>query len=230
MGLVFRLVELLLLIAPLAGLIIAGLRALSAAERRRAETAEPEQIARREERLGTSAEKARAIGGTESAVRREINRAIDQHNRTDRRWLKYEMDVAKLLDFPMMTDMRDPLTMRFHKAKLRADMLRPVTAEEMLADREACMEYREAVQNYITAFDAAEAEAIRRRRSDFSDEGQQRLARAQRLLRLASDSAATPQERQHAYDRARKELDGLIVLPATTRASIERGISGEIEA
>jgi hypothetical protein len=47
-------------------------------------------------------------------------------------------------------------------------------------------------------------------------------------LRTASDAAATPQERQNAYDRARRELDGLIVLPATTQASIERGISGEL--
>ena len=80
------------------------------------------------------------------------------------------------------------------------------------------------------AFDVAEAEAIRRRRSDFSAEGQQRLERAQNLLRLAVDGAATPQERQNAYARAQKELDGLIVLPAATRASIERKIAGEIEA
>ena len=44
------------------------------------------------------------------------------------------------------------------------------------------------------------------------------------------DDAATPQERRNAYSRARKELDGLIVLPAATRASIERKIAGEIEA
>ena len=31
------------------------------------------------------------------------------------------------------------------------------------------------------------------------------------------------------YDLARKELDGLIVLPSATQASIERGISGQIE-
>jgi hypothetical protein len=49
-------------------------------------------------------------------------------------------------------------------------------------------------------------------------------------LRLASDGGATPHERQNAYARAQKELDGLIVLPATTRASIERKIAGEIEA
>jgi hypothetical protein len=65
---------------------------------------------------------------------------------------------------------------------------------------------------------------------DFSPEGQQRLARAQHLLRVVSDDAATPQERQNAYAKARNELDGLVVLPAVTRASIERRIAGEIDA
>ncbi len=82
----------------------------------------------------------------------------------------------------------------------------------------------------MTAFEVAEAEAIRQRRSGFSDEDQQRIARAQNLLRLANDDAATPQERQSAYARARLELDGILALPAATRASIERRIAGEIEA
>ena len=47
---------------------------------------------------------------------------------TDGRWLDYELDFAKLLDLPLMTDMRSPLTMEFHKAKLRADLLRTPNA------------------------------------------------------------------------------------------------------
>jgi hypothetical protein len=47
---------------------------------------------------------------------------------------------------------------------------------------------------------------------------------------VASDDAATPHERQSAYAKARHELDGLMVLPAITRAGIERRIAGEIEA
>jgi hypothetical protein len=129
-----------------------------------------------------------------------------------------------------MTDMRDPLTIGFHRARRRADLLRPDKAEDLISDRDAQLEYREAVHEYVTAFEIAEAEAIRRRRSNFSAEDQERLARAQNLLRLASDAAATPQERQSAYARAGRELDGLIVLPVTTRASIERKIAGEIEA
>ncbi len=102
-------------------------------------------------------------------------------------------------------------------------------AEDLLDDHDAAKEYFDAVQNYVTAFNAAEAEAMRRRRSDFSREGQQRLARAQSLLRVAADSSATAQERSRAYDLACNELDGLMVLPGTTRASIERGIAGEID-
>ena len=152
-----------------------------------------------------------------------------EHDRTDTRWLEYELDFARLLDFPLMTDMRDPLTTAFHKAKLRADFLRPAKAEDLLDDGDAAARYLAAVEDYVTAFNIAEAEAKRKRRNDFSQDGQQRIARAQNLLRMASDSAATPQERQNAYDRARKELDGLIVLPVTTQASIERGISGQLD-
>jgi hypothetical protein len=227
-ALVFRLAEFWWLILLLAGMIVAGLRALSAANERRGELPAERYRITQQDKIAV-AEASGHARSNEAVHRREITRVLEEHNRTDTRWLAYEIDVAKLLDFPMITDMRDPLTMRFHKAKLRADLLRPVKVEDLLGDRDAQLEYLDAVHDYVTAFEVAEAEAIRRRRSDFSPSGRQRLARAQSLLRLASDSAATPQERHHAYDRARKELDGLIVLPATTRASIEQRIAGQIE-
>ena len=130
-------------------------------------------------------------------------RTAREHDRTDTRWLDYELDVTKLLDYPLMTDMRDPLTQRFHRAKLRADLLRPADPGDLLDDSDAAREYLDAVEEYVTAFDVAEAEAIRRRRSDFSREEQQRLSRAHSALRIASDTAATPQERERAFDVAR---------------------------
>jgi hypothetical protein len=226
MGLVFRLVELLILILPLAGLIIAAHKAFSAFLRR---TAEPRELSRAElGELPDAAPRGRT-GGNQAAKWAAIKRVVEEHRRTDARWLDYELDFARLLDFPLMTDMRNPFTTAFHKAKLRADLLRPARAEDLLDDREAAGHYLAAVEEYVTAFNVAETEAIRRRRSDFSEEGQQRIARAQSLLRVVSDSAATAQERQHAYDLARKELEGLIVLPPPTQASIERGIAGEID-
>jgi hypothetical protein len=213
------------MILPLAGVIIAGVKAFAAHKRR---SGEPQDIERAPITDAATASTGRA-GNNQAAQWRSLRRVIGEHGRTDARWLEYELDFAKLLDFPLMTDMRDPLTIGFHKAKLRADFLRPVKAEDLLDDRDTAAQYRAAVEDYVTAFNIAEAEAMRKRRSDFSREGQQRIARAQSLLRVASDSGAAPQERQKAFDLARKELDGLIVLPSTTQASIERGISGQIE-
>ncbi len=61
-----------------------------------------------------------------------------------------------------------------------------------MRDADLARQYRDAVEEYVTAFDVAESEAIRRRRNDFSRAEQQRLGRAKRALRIASDQAATP--------------------------------------
>ncbi len=217
------------LIFPLSGVIGGGLKAIAAANERRAERRLERYRIKQQTKIAV-AEAAGRARGNEAANRREMTRVLEEQSRTDARWLEYEIDIAKLLDFPMMTDMRNPLTIAFHKAKRRADLLRPETLDDLMGDRDAQLEYRDAVAEYVSAFDVAEAEAIRRRRSDFSSDDQQRIERAQHLMRLATDSGATPQERQSAYRRARKELDGLIALPAMTRASIERKIAGEIQA
>lgn len=210
----FRLAEFLIVIVPLVGIVVAAVRGFSAGKR----TVETRPTQDRD-----------GAGGNQAAQWRSLTRILREHDRTDTRWLEYELDFASLLDFPLMTDMRDPLTIDFHTAKLRADFLRPAKAEDLLDDRDAAARYLAAVEDYVTKFNIAEAEAKRRRRNDFSPDGQQRIARAQSLLRTASDTGATRQERQNAYDRARKELDGLIVLPGATQTSIERGISGELD-
>ncbi|BCQ08919.1 hypothetical protein JMUB5695_02358 [Mycobacterium heckeshornense] len=223
MGVLFRLAEFLLVLLPLAGMIVAGVKALLAAQRRRMGPGGLDRVDR------PDAVSMGRANGSPAAQWGSIKRVVEEHRRTDARWLEYELDVAKLLDYPLITDMRDPLTIAFHKAKLRADFLRPTKAEDLLDDREAAAQYFAAVEEYVTAFNAAEAEAVRRRRNDFSQEGQQRIARARTLMRVASDPSATAHERQHAYELARKELDGLIVLPSATRASLERGICGAID-
>ena len=217
------------LIFPLGGVIGGGVRAVSAANERRAER----RLERYRIKQQTKIAVAEASGRgkvDEAAARRELTKVMQRHDGTDARWLDYELDVAKLLDFPLMTDMREPLTAEFHRARSRADLLRPDSADELAGDRDGQLDYRDAVHAYVTAFDVAESEAVRRRRSDFSTEAQERLERAQRLLRVAADGAATADERRNAYSKAQRELDGLIVLPAVTRAGIERGIAGEIEA
>ena len=217
------------LIFPFMGVVGGTVRAVAAANDRRAQRRLERYRIKQETKVALAEASGRAREN-DVARKREMVKLLERHDRTDARWLDYEIDIAKLLDFPLMTDMRDPLTIAFHKARSHADLLRPDTVDDILGDRAAQLEYRDAVHEYVAAFDVAESEAIRRRRSDFSAEAQERIERAQHLLRLASDSGATPQERQSAYAKARKELDGLIVLPATTRASIESKIAGEIEA
>jgi hypothetical protein len=214
--LIVRLVELLIVIVPLIGVLFAGFKAVSKVRERQDEA--------------PSVEAPDSGRTNKSAQWQAIVRTTREHDRTDTRWLDYELDVSKLLDYPLMTDMRDPLTQRFHRAKLRADLLRPADAGDLLDDSDAARQYLDAVEEYVTAFDVAEAEAMRRRRRDFSREEQQRLSRAHSALRIAADTAATPQERGRAFDVARAELDGLIVLPERTRAAIERGISGELDS
>jgi hypothetical protein len=221
------------LIFPLGGLLGGGVRAIAAANERRAQRRLERYRIKQQTRVAMAQAAVRDRDGApenKALRRREMSNLLALQDKTDARWLDYEIDIAKLLDFPMMTDMRAPLTVAFHRARQRADLLRPTGPDDLLGDRGAQVDYRDAVADYVSAFDVAEAEAVRRRRSDFSSEDQERLGRAQSLLRLATDSGATPQERQNAYTRARAELVGLIALPTVTIAEIERGIAGELES
>lgn len=82
---------------------------------------------------------------------------------------------------------------------------------------------------YAVAFEVAEQEARRRRRGDFSPLEQERLAKAQRLLAVALDGAATGPERQQAYQRARTELDGLLDLPRPAAVALENQVRAALE-
>jgi hypothetical protein len=217
------------LLFPLSGTVFGAVRTIAAANERRAVRRLEKYRLKQQAKIAIAEASGRGRAG-EDGRRRETVKVLAAHDRTDARWLDYEIDIARLLDFPMMTDLRNPLTVAFHKARQRADLLRPEQPDDLLSDRGAQLEYREAVHEYVSAFDIAETEAIRRRRSDFSEDDRQRLARAQNLLRLAEDDAASPQERQSAYARAGRELEGLIALPAAVRAGIEQRIAAQIEA
>ncbi|WP_404311483.1 hypothetical protein LG314_08955 [Agrococcus terreus] len=160
---------------------------------------------------------------------RQIERILADHAEVDRRWLEFELDVAKLIDYPLVTDMREPLTQAFHRARRVAEGLRPEDPRSLRPDG-ALERYRDAVRDYEVAFDAAVREAKRRAQTGFSDAERARLQSAQRLMALAESEGSTPAERQSAYRRARRELDGLIALPEATTDDLERRIVGELEA
>ncbi|AZC15045.1 hypothetical protein [Microbacterium sp. ABRD28] len=151
------------------------------------------------------------------------------HDDVTARWLEYELDVAKLIAFPAMSDGRQPLTAAFLRAKRVADRLRPPSATARISP-EQLREYREAVTDYEVAFDLAERDARRLKDANFSAEERKRLDTAQQLLSVAIDEAATPAERQLAYRRVREELDGLLLLSDDAIEVLEKKVARELPA
>ena len=164
----------------------------------------------------------------EQASRSEVAALMAAHDAVNHKWLDYELDVGKIIDFPLMTDVREPLTVAYLRAKKDADALRPADPADITTAARLA-EYRAAVHGFELAFDVAEREARRIKDGNFTGPERQRLATARKLLRIAEDSAATPAERQTAYRRARKELDGLIVLPEASVAALEEKVAGMLD-
>jgi hypothetical protein len=160
----------------------------------------------------------------EEATTAEIQLLMSTHSDINKRWLDYELDVGKLIDYPVMTDVREPLTVAFLRAKREADGLRPAAPAD-ITSKARMDEYRAAVNSFQIAFEIAEREAKRIKDRNFSEPDRERLATARKLLRIAEDEAATPAERQTAYKRARRGLEGLIVLPDATIAALEAKVA-----
>ena len=154
----------------------------------------------------------------------QLEKLFGAHDEVTRRWLDYELDVAKLIAFPTISDGRQPLTAAFLRAKKRADRLRPGSAKAHVSAEELT-EYADAVTEFEVAFDVAEREARRLKDSDFTDAERRRLATAQKLLAVAVDEGATAAERQVAYRRVREELDGLIVVSDDAMTILEEKVA-----
>ncbi|MEN2738576.1 hypothetical protein ABCS02_12360 [Microbacterium sp. X-17] len=157
----------------------------------------------------------------------ELERLFATHDAVTKRWLDYELDVAKLIAYPAMSDGRQPLTAAFLRAKKLADGLRPASPKVPLT-RDQFVEYRNAVTDFEVAFDVAERDAKRVRDSSFTETERKRLDTAKQLLTVAIDQAATPAERQLAYRRVREELDGLISLSDGAIEVLENRVSLEL--
>jgi hypothetical protein len=158
-----------------------------------------------------------------------VKSTMAAHDDVTARWLEYELDVAKMIDFPAMSDGRQPLTAAFLRAKKIADRTRPASAHDPITP-EQLREYQDAVTDYEVAFDVAERDARRLKDSSFTAPERKRLEVAKQLLSVAVDEAATPAERQLAYKRVREELDGLISLSDGAVDVLEKKVALELPA
>jgi flagellar basal body-associated protein FliL len=147
---------------------------------------------------------------------------ISKHREVRANWASYELDAAKLLDFPLMTDMREPATVALHKALKHALSLEPKDIQAVKFIDAATSPFALAVNDLDVAFHTAETEARRVVWAKFSDGERKRLATAKNLLRIAMDSAASSAERQTAYKRVFKEIEGLIRIPEQALLALEK--------
>ncbi len=159
----------------------------------------------------------------------QLTKIFTTHDAITARWLDYELDVAKLIAFPTMSDGRQELTAAFLRAKKVADSLRPASVDAKVTPDQVT-EYRAAVTDFEVAFELAERDARRVRDSQFSDVERKRLATAQKLLAVALDQSATPAERQVAYRRVRDEVEGLLSLSDEAVDLLEKKVALQLEA
>ncbi len=158
----------------------------------------------------------------------QLERLFAAHDAVTARWLEYELDVAKLIAFPAMSDGRQPLTAAFLRAKKVADGLRPASAEGRSSPRSSSPStaMRSPTTRSRSTSPSATPAGSRTRRSPTVE--RKRLDTAKQLLTVAIDQAATPAERQLAYRRVRQELDGLISLSDEAIEVLEEKVALEL--
>ncbi|WP_125129947.1 hypothetical protein [Microbacterium sp. 10M-3C3] len=84
-----------------------------------------------------------------------LARLMARHDALRVRWMAYETDPAKLIDYPSMTDAAHPATAAFLEAQAAAQWLRPTSREAVMRPADFAA-YRAAVIRAERAFDAAE--------------------------------------------------------------------------
>jgi len=150
---------------------------------------------------------------------------VERCDAITKEWASYELDPVRILDFPLLSDMNDERTLKFHAALRKAKHLRPADVKKVSEINALTSPFATAVEDLENAFHAAETEAKRVRWTKFTDEERKRLQTAKSLLNLAMNSAATDSERQSAYKRMQKELEGLIVIPKATVLALEKKVN-----
>lgn len=148
-------------------------------------------------------------------------------NRCDaimKEWASYELDPVRMIDYPLLSNMNEPRTVQFHASLRKAKHLRPSDVKKVTAIDALTSPFATAVSELENAFHTAETEAKRVQWSNYTPEERKRLQTAKSLLNLAMNGSATDAERQSAYKRMQKELDGLIVIPKTTILALEKKV------
>ncbi|WP_051222973.1 hypothetical protein [Agrococcus lahaulensis] len=136
-----------------------------------------------------------------------LARLRDEHDRLTARWIAYETDPAKAIDYPAMSDASSPALQEFLREQRLALELRPASLDTRMAPADFAA-YRDAVRRATHAFDAAE-HAARRGAGDRPPSvagSTDWSALAQELLETAQGAIARSAE---AWQRDRRRRPGI---------------------
>lgn len=147
-------------------------------------------------------------------------RARQKHDGILKKWRRYELDLAYMIDYPAMADPR---------VKETSDMINAMQDAEELRDSTDVGDYRDAVAAFELAFQRAELNAKSVKRNNYTPAELKSLERAAAMLAIAQDSSSTPSERRLAYQRLNREVEGLVVLPQEANAKLEDDIRLALE-
>lgn len=147
----------------------------------------------------------------------------DRVNEIVKKWSEYETDPVKVLDYPMVANMSFGPTSDFHLAMIRA---KSAASSKTIDIRE----FEDMVTALEHAYEVMIAEAQRMKWSSFSADEQRHLRKAQSLLQMAFDASASVHERNAAYKRLLKEVEGILSLSPITMMVIENKATLRIEA
>lgn len=171
--------------------------------------------------VGLGAKKIRANGRKRKDSLQAWDDLMTRHDVVRKSWALYELDPMKMLDYPVLSDMREKVTVELHAALRKANSARPVDARTAVSQGLRSEKYEGLVEALETAFHVAETEAKRIQWNKFSADEKKRLMTAKNLLSFVLDANGSEFERQAAYKRLAKEINGLVVLPDMTLKSLE---------
>ena len=143
------------------------------------------------------------------------------HDAVNRRWLDYELDVGKLIDFPVMTDVREPFLQSHSSArrKRRTVCARPPRATSRRRPGWLSTGRPSTPLNWPSTSRSAKPSGSRTTTSV-----RWNASACRRPGNCSTSPSTTPRHQPNgkpALKRARRELDGLIVLPEATVAALE---------
>lgn len=116
----------------------------------------------------------------------------------------YQHDIVKIIKYPLMVDTTDPFTSKMMMLLNKAQRLRSFSDNK---------QFSETVDALEEAFLAAESNALRLCVSKLSDDERKKTAKANDLLNIAMDDAASENEKQVAFKQGLKQLEGIILIP-----------------